>query len=1179
MKTKIVSWLLVLALVLSMLPLTALAAESGAYWPNFRNSAANMAIVDTKTPTSAATTVEKWAKSFGSGWANSPSGLIIADNALIFMNMKSLKKVDLQTGELLKEAPMSASGGYVVVSPTYADGTVFCPLSKGKIEAFDAKTLESKWVFTDALGGQNNTPITYADGYLYTGYWNSETKDANYVCVDAATGSLVWSKTVTGGFYWAGSTVVGDAVIFGSDDGASGFSGDSHLFALNRKTGDVISDITLTGMGDQRSSMAYSAEKGRVYFSTKNGYIASAAVDAATGALSDLKSNKVAAQATSTPVVYGDKVFCAAGSGIVEGSNGAGNFIVADANTLEGLYAIPLLAYPQGSTLISTAYLAQTGKLYCYCTYNGMPGGLSLITLDPNSRTAEGAKLEEIYDAAGHEQYCLISPICGPDGTIYYRNDSGSIFAIGSNQAYLTAMGANVGKLNKEFAVSRMSYELVVPAGTPSVSFTATACEGGTLTLNGGEISTPVSLTGGKATAELTVTKGADSRTYTVSIREESGDAALKELKLNESNGYSSFKTLTPEYAPETYCYGFFQAGASRSFENIWPDANDPNASVKVYVLENVDEGRYDTATGEIPVTAKNSGHNRYAVYFADDTKPMSVRVEVTAEDGTAASYYVVMSKSGVEGGAALLQSYQDPIAAKAVDTIIGQIGEVTVHSADAIKAARAAYDALTDSQKALVSSYDTLTAAEAALEQAKAENTATPVKVSVTVSNAGDVVVAQQTVTVTDHNDNGWFDVDDTLYAIHEKAYEGGAAAGYASSDTQYGMSITKLWGDTSGSFGYWLDNASCWSLEDEVKEGGHVVAFVYADKTNYSDAYAKFDSFSYEAVNNKELSLTLETAGYDANWNTVFSGKAGAAITAYENNKPLNAGDYTVTDNGEGSYTVTFRNVGSYTLIAAGESMVPAVSTVAVSKNPDELAAEAVEAKIDAIGTVTLDSETAITAARTAYDALTGAQKPLVGNYETLTKAEAALIKLQEAAAQAAADQAAAEAVKAKIDAIGTVTLDSKAAITAARTAYDALTDTQKALVGNFETLTKAEAALIKLQEAAAQAAADQAAADAVKAKIGAIGTVTLDSKTAITAARTAYDALTDAQKALVSNYKTLTKAEKALNKLEKADPSNPVTGDEMNLVLFGSLTLTCGLAMGMLLVPDIRKKLIRK
>ena len=62
------------------------------------------------------------------------------------------------------------------------------------------------------------------------------------------------------------------------------------------------------------------------------------------------------------------------------------------------------------------------------------------------------------------------------------------------------------------------------------------------------------------------------------------------------------------------------------------------------------------------------------------------------------------------------------------------------------------------------------------------------------------------------------------------------------------------------------------------------------------------------------------------------------------------------------------------------------------------DEKAAKAVEDQINAIGKVTLESKKAIEAARAAYEKLSEAQKKLVGNLETLTKAEAELKKLEE-------------------------------------------------------------------------------------------------------------------------------------------------------------------------------------
>lgn len=72
---------------------------------------------------------------------------------------------------------------------------------------------------------------------------------------------------------------------------------------------------------------------------------------------------------------------------------------------------------------------------------------------------------------------------------------------------------------------------------------------------------------------------------------------------------------------------------------------------------------------------------------------------------------------------------------------------------------------------------------------------------------------------------------------------------------------------------------------------------------------------------------------------------------------------------------------------------------------KNAEEL--------ISAIGEVTLDSGEAITAARTAYDALTEKEVAKVENYALLTEAEATLTALEEEQARLEAERAEFEAV----------------------------------------------------------------------------------------------------------------------------------------------------------------------
>ena len=164
---------------------------------------------------------------------------------------------------------------------------------------------------------------------------------------------------------------------------------------------------------------------------------------------------------------------------------------------------------------------------------------------------------------------------------------------------------------------------------------------------------------------------------------------------------------------------------------------------------------------------------------------------------------------------------------------------------------------------------------------------------------------------------------------------------------------------------------------------------------------------------------------------------------------------------------------------------------------------AAKTADALIAGIGTVTADSGPAIDAAEWAVNALTAEERESLKNLDALAAAGQAY--------QEALDAAEIGKVEERIAAIGDVTADSAGAIAAARTAYNALSDSLRARVGNAALLTGAEAAY-------------------VEGRIAAIGAVTTDSAGAIAAARTAYDALDAVARALVGNAGELDAAEEA-------------------------------------------------
>jgi len=254
----------------------------------------------------------------------------------------------------------------------------------------------------------------------------------------------------------------------------------------------------------------------------------------------------------------------------------------------------------------------------------------------------------------------------------------------------------------------------------------------------------------------------------------------------------------------------------------------------------------------------------------------------------------------------------------------------------------------------------------------------------------------------------------------------------------------------------------------------------------------------------------------------------------------------------------------------------VISELDAVVAASDADKAAADKVIELIKAIEKAD-DKADAVKAARKAFDALTQTQADLV-NRKHPVNAEADsledMVNYYEilVAQEAKYGKQIVEAVIEKINAIGTVTVQSKEAIEAARAAYDALTAEQKKLIENYETLTKAEAKLKELQSEL-----DKAAVDAVEDKIAAIGTVTLQSKDAIKAARAAYDKLTAEQKAQVSNYKALTDAEAALKALEEAGDVIPPTGDTAPIAVMMSALVISLLAVAVL-VPDIRRKWMR-
>ena len=143
-----------------------------------------------------------------------------------------------------------------------------------------------------------------------------------------------------------------------------------------------------------------------------------------------------------------------------------------------------------------------------------------------------------------------------------------------------------------------------------------------------------------------------------------------------------------------------------------------------------------------------------------------------------------------------------------------------------------------------------------------------------------GKLVLAYEKVSLSDTDGDGILTVGDALSKAHESYYEEGKT-GFSSEKTQFGTSMTKLWGVVNGgSYGCYINDVFAMSCADVVKSGDHIYAFVYTDTVTFSDSYSYFDIQSITAKRGDTVTLTLCSSGYDESWNICSAPVANAII-----------------------------------------------------------------------------------------------------------------------------------------------------------------------------------------------------------------------------------------------------------------------------------------------------------
>ena len=443
----------------------------GSSWPNFRGGNTNNAVTSARIPTAAEDGTLYWANKLGSGFdADAVGSPILVGGDLITYAGDNIFRVDTVTGEILAAGKMDHKSSFSITPPTYAEGMVFVALSNGCVQAFNAATLESLWIYSDPLGGQPNCPLVVKDGYLYTGFWNSETGDANFVCLtitdeDPAKSNeakcVSWNQTAKGGYYWAGAYVGDGFVLVGTDDGTNLCnSKTSSLLLMDAKTGKLL-DRQDNLNGDIRSTIVYDAATGSFCFTSKGGTFYSFQVSKGQSivnlwSVSLINGTGGIPMSTCSPVVYNGRAYVGVSGSSQFGAYSGHNITVVDMGARAIAYSVQTQGYPQTSGLLTTAYESESGYVYVYFFDNMTPGKLRVLRDRPGMTTPDYTTTEKdgtvayaLFTPTGDQaQYAICSPIVDEYGTVYFKNDS----------AYLMAFGSAIEKLEITTAPEKTSY-------------------------------------------------------------------------------------------------------------------------------------------------------------------------------------------------------------------------------------------------------------------------------------------------------------------------------------------------------------------------------------------------------------------------------------------------------------------------------------------------------------------------------------------------------------------------------------------------------------------------------------------------------------------------------------------------------------------------------------------------
>ena len=438
---------------------SATAPDWGAEWAGYGNSGNGSTVTDAKTPAQAAGL--KWAFDWkaesGQQYANC-SEPVIANGFVYIATENELIKIDSSTGKKVASAPLASKVSYTS-RPIYTNGLIIVPLNGGAVQAITADKLICKWLTPGLTDLTQSSCTVVSDGeYVYVGTADGKKYvNGSFTRIKIATGEVSWQNIdAAEGYYWTGAALTDKYAIVPTSAGT--------LKCIDKATGNVVSTMKLGALANA-DCVADPSNGSTFYQMTHDGKLHVISLSAK-GVLSEQKTVDLGlTNNMSAPAVSGDNL-------IVGGQTDTGSALVLY-NLKTGKTTMVTAAdgkeLPAGFNGIAATPLVsvQGGKTYVYFTVNSADskdyvnystgGGVYRYTLGD-------AEATQIYDAAGHYQYCDSPVIADASGNLYYINDSGTLFKLGAVESWTVAFNSNGGSACDTKFVATADGKLVKPA-------------------------------------------------------------------------------------------------------------------------------------------------------------------------------------------------------------------------------------------------------------------------------------------------------------------------------------------------------------------------------------------------------------------------------------------------------------------------------------------------------------------------------------------------------------------------------------------------------------------------------------------------------------------------------------------------------------------------------------------